>query len=93
MGALRKIDFMHKQYGVADGKCGECCHFVKAWYHTRMLRKCKVYGLTHSEASEWAGRWTACGLFNCPTNHQNVIRTVKRGAKETVEIDGQQELT
>lgn len=74
--AVRKIDLMHQMFGIADGKCGECDHLIEGRYHDRMLRKCEVYGLTRSEASDWAKRWKACGLFNKETNHKNVIRLV-----------------
>ena len=74
---IKKIDLMHEMFGTSDGICAECEHFVKGWYHTQILRKCKIYGLTHSEASDWAKRWAACGLFNKETNHENVIRLVR----------------
>lgn len=77
--AARKINLMHQMFGTAAGKCGDCDHLVEGRYHDRMLRKCEVYGLTHSEASDWAKRWNACGLFNKETNHKNVMRLV--GAK------------
>ena len=63
--ALRKIALMHRLFGVCEGHaCRECSNLVKGRYHDRILTKCKVYGLTHSEASDWAGRWQACGMFN-----------------------------
>lgn len=86
--AVRKIDLMHQMFGTADGKCGECDHLIEGRYHDRMLRKCEVYGLTHSEASDWAKRWKACGLFNKETNHKNVIRLVRA---ERVQLTGQLE--
>ena len=75
--AIRKIDLMHRLFGIADGKCGNCCHFVQGRYHDRILRKCEVYGLTHSEASDWAKRWQACGLFNKETTATNIIANVR----------------
>lgn len=30
------------------------------------LRKCTVYGATHSEASDWRKKYEACGLYNKP---------------------------
>jgi hypothetical protein len=46
--------------------------------------------MTHSEASDWAKRWNACGLFNKETNHENVIRLVgaERG-QPTEPLEGQ----
>lgn len=68
---------MHKMFGTAEGKCKECFHYCTGRYHSVNLRKCEVYGLTHSEASDWVGKWQACGLFNQETAHQNVIELVK----------------
>lgn len=88
--ALRKIALMHQLFGTAPGRCGECDHLVEGRYHDRMLRKCEVYGLTHSEASDWAKRWAACGQKNKETAHQNVIRLVRNEAKEpSGPLDGQ----
>lgn len=72
--ALRKIALMHRIFGLSDGHvCRECSNLVKGRYHNRVLTKCRVYGLTHSEASDWAGRWQACGAFNRTLNRQPVI--------------------
>ena len=63
----RKIDAMHAEYGLSTaGRCYECCNFVKGKYHGRTLSKCIAYGLTHSEATDWAGKHLACGLFGKP---------------------------
>ena len=59
----RKIAAMRAEYGSAAGFCRDCRNFVSVRYHDRILRKCAAYGITHSEASDWAGRWLACGLY------------------------------
>ena len=81
--ALRKIALMCKLFGKCYGHtCQECSNLVKGRYHDRILTKCKVYGLTHSEASDWAGRWQACGMFNRTWGKQPVIREVVPEQKE-----------
>lgn len=41
--ALKKIDLMHKFFGICEGHtCGECSNLVEEPYHGRMYRKCKV---------------------------------------------------
>lgn len=81
--ALRKIDLMHRIFGVSDGHaCRECSNFVKGKYHTSTLCKCKVYGMTNSEATDWAGRWQACGAFNRTLNRQPVMREVRPERKQ-----------
>jgi hypothetical protein len=63
----RTIKAMHKQYGKDPlHKCGDCCNYLRWRYHARILHKCRAYGLTHSEASDWRVKWEACGLYNKP---------------------------
>lgn len=92
--ALRKIALMHRIFGLSDGHvCRECSNLVKGRYHNRVLTKCRVYGLTHSEASDWAGRWQACGAFNRTLNRQPVIREVvterKQKESDNAPLEGQ----
>ena len=92
--ALRKIALMHHLFGVCEWQtCRECSNLVKGRYHDRILTKCKVYGLIHSEASYWAGRWQACGAFNQAINRGPVIRDVvpdrKQKDADNTPLDGQ----
>lgn len=84
---IRKITRMHVLFGVDPcHTCGECSNFVSGRYMSRILRKCKVYGLTHSQASDWAKSWTACGMFNREYAGRNVIELMDRKvAKEPLE--------
>lgn len=62
--AVRKIELMYKRFGkTVEDKCEECQHFCKDRYNDGILQKCKVYGLTHSEATDWKQSYDACGLF------------------------------
>ena len=54
---------MRAEYGSATGFCRDCCNFISGKYHNRTYRKCVAYGMTHSEASDWAWKWLACGLY------------------------------
>ena len=92
--ALRKLDLMHRQFGKCDGHiCGDCSNLEVFDYHGRTYRKCKVYGVTNSEASDWAKRWLACGMFNKPWDGNPIIRLVRptRTDKEaqSIPLDGQ----
>lgn len=90
--ALRKIELMHRQFGKCEGHaCRECSNFVKGKYHNRTLCKCQVYGMTRSEATDWAGRWQACGAFNRTISGNPVMREVRPVRKESdnTPIDGQ----
>ena len=60
--AVRKIDLMHRFFGKDEAHtCGECNNLCSYRYRGKTYRKCEIYGVTNSEASDWAKRWTACG--------------------------------
>lgn len=94
--ALRKIELMHNLYGqIEDKKCSECCHLQSGRYHNTILHKCELYGLTHSEASDWRLKYTACGMFDKETDVRNVMQKVvpdRRQIMQTRPISGQQTL-
>ena len=78
--ALRKLELMHHMFGADPAHtCGECFNMVCGRYGNRTLRKCAVYGLTHSEASDWAKSWVACGRFNQTYAGGPIIRLVRSG--------------
>ena len=86
---IRKIELMHKLFGKADGLCRDCCHFVSGEYQSiQNLQKCRIYGMTHSAASDWAQRYRACGLYNiADTPHSNVIDLVRSRTKAVQEYE------
>lgn len=97
---VRKIELMHQLFGKCDGRrCGECSNFASGRYHDTILRKCEVYGLTHSEATDWAKRWEACGMFNREHSGPTVIEQKKRRifepekTPETIMLEGRLGLT
>ena len=76
----RKIDEMHRRFGIRpDKRCEDCSNLIKGRYHGMYLRKCTVYGATHSEASDWRKKYVACGLFDKAWNGPMIIRTLKYG--------------
>ena len=90
---IRKIDLMHREFGFSPGnKCKTCQHFWRGRYHDYMYSKCKVYGMTHSEASDWSGRNIACGMYNQEYNGGDIIRLVLPGSAPKTPIDGQTNL-
>ena len=62
----RKIDAMHTVYGYGNGFCGQCKHFVRTMPTDRSYFKCRAYGVTACEATDWRAKWVACGLYNQP---------------------------
>lgn len=93
--AIRKIDLMHRQFGICEGHtCRECSNLEHIRANDRPLTKCRVYGCTSSAASDWAQRWQACGMFNKDWEKGPVIRTVKPirtdfKEMQRIPIDGQ----
>lgn len=83
---IRKIELMYRVFGKCEGHtCGECNNFCSGRYHDKIVRKCEVYGLTHSEASDWAKRWTACGKFNQEYTGRPIIEMVKHNSSKPKE--------
>ena len=60
----RKIDAMHERYGTYPAQCRECDHCITGKYHDRRYSKCELYGMTHSEATDWRQSYMACGMYN-----------------------------
>ena len=90
----RKIEAMHSLFGRTDGKkCRDCCNLTEYEYRGRNYRKCEVYGVSNSEATDWARRWPACGQFDKPYTGPEVIRILPRGKaarqEEEVPLEGQ----
>ena len=84
--ALRKIDLMHRQFGKCEGHtCRECSNLIHIRAGDRPLTKCKVYGETSSEASDWTQRWQACGMFNKPWDGGPIIQLVQPSRKDKEE--------
>lgn len=89
----RKITAMHLEFGVGSGQCKGCPHFVRFEYHNRLYYKCRAYGLSNSEATDWRCKYTACGLTYKPTIDDLVpmIERLKHGSRKEPEqpIEGQ----
>ena len=91
---LRKIKAMHFYYG-ADPKgrlCIQCDHIIHGEYHDRRYYKCKAYGCTHSEATDWRKSYPACALVDkpFPDEDKRIIEVLKHNPVQTEKpIEGQ----
>ena len=87
---MRKIDAMHHFYGYGVGRCEDCPHFVKKLFDNAYY-KCRVYGNSNSEATDWRKGYTACGLIDkpFPENDVRVFYTIIATAEQEKPIDGQ----
>ena len=96
MPEKRKIAAMHARFGVLpDKRCEDCSNLIKGYCGNTFVRKCVVYGATHSAASDWRKKYIACGLFNQQWDYGEIIHSLKGTPKaEAVELplDGQMDL-
>lgn len=80
----RKLAAMHKEYGRAYGlRCDGCPSLVLNRGHTRNYYKCKAYGDSASEATDWARSWPACGLHGQPVDKDRtpLLERLKRAKR------------
>lgn len=89
MKHTRKIDLMHQQFGATEHKCGECPNLVRLRPGKEYLYKCKVYGITSSEASDWTKCWSACGMFNKEYEGRQIMDLMLDQKYNMSPVDGQ----
>lgn len=93
MNAINRINFMHDKFGKVDGKCKDCPNFKRWWCGNKIVRKCKVYGVTHSIATDWNAGFDACGLFGQEKGQGKLyLENRERRKQYYAEIEGQQSL-
>ena len=96
MSVKRKIEAMHERFGaLPDKRCDDCTNLIQGKYHGIHLRKCTVYGATHSAASDWRKKYVACGLYCKEYNGRPIIELLKCASKRVDNeraIDGQESL-
>ena len=63
----RQLDIMHELYGKDwTHKCGDCSNLTVHRRYGKTQCKCKRYGDSHCEATDWWRIWKACGAYNDP---------------------------
>ena len=88
---------MHELFGeIPDKLCEDCTNLIQGRCNTRYLRKCVIYGATHSEATDWRKKYTACGMFNREWKGGKIIDACKSvterrnlGLERTEPLEGQ----
>ena len=86
---MRKIDLMYAKFGRGEGFCGECGNFARIDHHGKIYRKCAVYGVTASEASDWKVSYPACGMKNSLWTGRDIIECVTPDRPAREELNGQ----
>nr|DAX15401.1 MAG TPA: hypothetical protein [Bacteriophage sp.] len=88
----RKITAMHRVYGQDDAhKCADCSNLCIYVTSSHTLYKCMAYGVSASAATDWAKRWTACGLYEktLAIDCVPLIKRLTRMKKQEEPLDGQ----
>ena len=87
--ATRKIQLMHQMFGRKDDeRCKDCSNFGRTLVgDKKLVRKCKAYGVTGSEASDWCASYPACGLFNQDYVGRKIIDFVKPERAKDIDND------
>lgn len=49
--------------GPGDAICRDCVFFERHAGNTRAYSKCRRYGVSGSSATDWSGKWLACGIY------------------------------
>lgn len=89
----RRIFAMHKRFGTCGAlRCRDCCHLISGEYHDRRYHKCELYGMSHSDSTDWRLLWQACGMYNVPVNMNiwvPLADQINHGKKQDKPLDGQ----
>lgn len=83
----RKIDKMRSMFGYKEGqKCKDCMHLRGG---KNEYRKCKVYGVSNSKATDWNLSYDACGLWNEEYSGDTPIYKLNVTSKKETQVEGQ----
>lgn len=87
---MKPIDHMYETFGKADGKCKDCYNLVKhqanrTWY------KCRVWGESSCETSDWRLKYQSCGMYGKKYNGIPLKEIIKHQSRPKVveQIEGQ----
>lgn len=92
---MTKLDAMHAYFGREHvHRCGDCQNLLCGEYRGKRYAKCLRYGCSHSQATDWAKSWKACGAFNVPLREgeYTVIKRLERQRKPDDKAQGQTSL-
>lgn len=87
-----KVAAMHMRFGTSNHLCKDCNHLLKRTYQ-RTFYKCKAYGCSKSETTDWKMSSVACGLYGkeLPPLFVPVIEQIKHKSRKQPDkpVDGQ----
>ena len=77
---MRKIERMYHYFGHCEGLCKDCTNLKGG---VNEYRKCQIYGVSASEATDWVMKWGACGMKN--KDSTGITPIVKLGNRKRAE--------
>lgn len=88
-----RAEAMRRYYGSRAEFCRNCPHLLRKEYNGRNYYKCRGYGDSNSEGTDWRLSWQACGLFDreLPEVYTPLVEILKRAPTREAEkpIEGQ----
>jgi len=88
----RKIIRMHSEFGESPpNKCRDCANLLRIEHHDRTYRKCRVYGISNAESTDWKCGYDACGMFNKPYTGPAMMKIFnsRKGLTPDYQCEGQ----
>lgn len=81
---------MYRHFGTTeDQRCKGCRHLI-CYDYNRRYYKCELYGISHSEATDWRLSYQACGMYNMHVKRSEWVSVKDRQRIGIVApIDGQ----
>ena len=84
---MNKIDRMYQYFGHGEGTCKDCSNLKGG---VNEYRKCRIYGISASAATDWALKYPACGMKNKdPTGITPIVKLGDSRKKEEEQCEGQ----
>lgn len=87
----RKIAAMYRHFGIKRGYFCRDCTNLRGTKQGCFYAKCVVYGVSHSAATDWKVKQTACGMYCEEYKGRPILDVLKHtGRVKTVEqVEGQ----
>lgn len=89
----RRIEAMYVLFGKGTGICKDCKYFRGS---IGGYKKCRIYGISASEATDWANKWPACGLkdreYTGSSTVMEILKHAPKDKRQEIQCEGQMEM-
>jgi len=74
----RKIFAMHRRFGTCGVlRCKDCDHLCSYEYRRSRYYKCRLYGMSCGEGTDWKSSYQACGMYNVKQDMKEWVPVIK----------------